>query len=377
MPLPSDGIRIRRVPLRTISWLRPESLLLYRKFCAAGIRTAKLDQPSIVAATSVAPDGLVALHLKRRLGIPYVVLAHGEEITVPCNSRRRRVTRFMKLKAMRYVFRCADRVIVNSHNTADTVHDFAGPEVKTQVLHPGTDPELYGPEGDDLRAELSLEARPVILTVGHLMHGKGQGRVLEALPRVLKQIPDAVYLMAGTGVDEQAMRNLAKHYQVEDSVRFLGHVPQEKLAALYRTADLFVLANRNLPDGDFEGFGIVYLEAAASGLPVIVGARTGNADAVIDDVTALRVDPESPADIAGTIARLLTDRTLSRRMGEAGRKFVVDNFAPQVLADQWNQILVDVLATRAAESEAAVPPDQMKVTDHVAPSPETEHTAPN
>ncbi len=372
-----DGIRIRRVPLRLIPWLRPESLLLYRKFCAAGIRTAKLDQPAIVAATSVAPDGLIALHLKRRLGLPYVVLAHGEEITVPCNSRRRRVTRFMKLKAMKYAFRCADRVIVNSHNTADTVHDFAGPEVKTQVLHPGTDPELYRPEGDDLRAELSLGTRPVILTVGHLMHRKGQGRVLEALPRVLKQLPEAVYLMAGTGVDEQAMRNLAKHYEVEDSVRFLGHVPQEKLAALYRTADLFVLANRNLPDGDFESFGIVYLEAAACGRPVVVGARTGNADAVIDDVTALRVDPESPEDIAAGFVRLLTDRALARRMGEAGRKFVVDNFAPQVLADQWNEILADVLAKRAAAEEAVAPHGQPKVTDPVTPSPETERTAPN
>jgi phosphatidyl-myo-inositol dimannoside synthase len=348
----SDSIRVRRVPLRIIPWLRPESLLLYRKFCSAGLHVARKEKPAIVAAAGVAPDGMVAMHLKRRLGIPYVVLAHGEEITLPVHSRGRPVTRTMKLAAMRRVFRNADRVIVNSANTADTVHDFAGSQVSTRTLHPGADLDFFAPAGPNLRRELGLGARPVILTVGHLMHRKGQGKVLEALPRVLRQVPGAIYLMAGTGVDEASMRHTAKQCGIEDSVRFLGHVPEEKLPLLYRTAYLFVLANRNLPNGDFEGFGIVFVEASASGLPVIVGAPAGNADAVVDDVTALRVDPESPADIAGTILRILTNPSLADQMGRAGREFAIGNFAPQLLADRWNEILEEVLSQ--PESTAAV-----------------------
>jgi phosphatidylinositol alpha-1,6-mannosyltransferase len=343
----AEGVRVRRVPLRMVPWLRPESLLLYRNYCAAALQVAQKDRPAVVAAAGVAPDGLIALHLKRKLGLPYVVLAHGEEITVPMRSRRRPLTRYLKLEAMRRVFRCADRVIVNSRNTAQTVLDFAGPEVATQVLHPGTDAEVFSPAGPDLRAELGLGSRPVILTVGHLMHRKGQIRVLEALPQVLRQLPEAVYLMAGTGRHELAMRQAAALAGVEDSVRFLGHVPEQQLPALYRSADVFVLANRNLPDGDFEGFGIVYLEASASGLPVVVGERTGNADAVIDDVTALRVDPERPAEIAGALLRLLTDPELAGRLGAAGRTFVSEHFAPQLLAQRWNEILAQVTAAAA------------------------------
>jgi len=357
----SDSVRIRRVPLRMVPWLRPESLLFYRKFCAAGLQVARKDRPAIVAAASVAPDGLVAMQLKRNLGLPYVVLAHGEEITVPLHSKRRRMTRFMKLTAMRQVFRNADRVIVNSRHTEETVHAFAGSEVATRILHPGADLQVFHPEGPDLRQELGLGQRPVILTVGHLMHRKGQVRVIEAMPRVLRQLPEAVYLMAGTGVHEVAMRQAAKAAGVEHAVRFLGHVEEEALPSLYRTADVFTLANRNLPDGDFEGFGIVYLEAAASGLPVVVGERTGNADAVIDDVTALRVNPEDPGDLAGALMRLLQDGALAKRMGAAGRDFVTRDFAPGRLAANWNEILRGAIAEFLQEpgsTAAAEGPDR-------------------
>lgn len=372
-----SSIRVRRVPLRMVPWLRPESLLLYRKFCAAGLQVARKDRPAIVAAASVAPDGLVAMHLKRRLGIPYVVLAHGEEITVPLRSRRRLLTRYMKLSAMRQVFRNADRVIVNSHNTEETVRDFVGSGVSTRVLHPGTDLAGFHPDGPDLRERLGLGPRPVLLTVGHLMHRKGQVRVIEALPRILRQIPGAVYLMAGTGVHEVAMRQAVEANGVQDSVRFLGRVDEADLAALYRTADAFVLANRNLPDGDFEGFGIVYLEAAASGLPIVVGERTGNADAVIDDVTALRVNPEQPADIAQAVCRLLSDRALARGMGTAGRRFVEESFAPDVLTKRWNAILAEVLGSQKASPKVLVPPSYRNHGDFEGVRAEAEHSQPH
>lgn len=354
--LDDSNLRIRKVPLRTVPWMRPESLLLYRKFCSSAMQVARKDRPAIVAAASVAPDGLIALQLKRRYGIPYVVLAHGEEITVPLLSKRRLVTRYMKLTAMRQVFRHADCVFVNSTNTEDTVHDFAGRGARTRVLHPGADLDHFHPQGPNLRQELGLGPRPVILTVGHLMHRKGQVRVLEAMPRILRQVPGAIYLMAGTGVHEIAMRQAAKENGVEDSVRFLGHIPEDKLPALYRTADAFALVNRNLPDGDFEGFGIVYLEAAASGLPVVVGAPTGNVDAVVDDVTALRVDPERPEDIAMALTRLLSDPGLAHTMGAAGREFVLDKFCPNKLAAQWNEILAELCPSRATEEVEMRPP---------------------
>jgi phosphatidylinositol alpha-1,6-mannosyltransferase len=340
---------VERVPLRTHPWLRPESLLLYRNLDAAALSLARRERPSVLVAARVVPEGLVALRVRRRVGVPFIVLAHGEEIAVPARSRRRPLTRLAKLAAMRRVYRCADLVVANSENTARLVREFAGEDVHAAVLHPGVDPERFRPDGEDLRGSLGVADRRVLLTVGTLMPRKGQSAALEALPEVRRAVPDVVYLVAGDGPDAGRLRERAQALALGDSVRLLGAFPDERLPSLYRTADLFVLANRNLPDGDLEGFGIVYLEAAASGLPVIVGAPAGNSEAVVEGVTAIRADPEDPAALAAAIVGLMRDRARASEMGREGRAFVLDRFSPARLSAEWNRLL-DVARGRLPEA---------------------------
>ena len=120
---------------------------------------------------------------------------------------------------------------------------------------------------------------------------------------------------------EEELRRLARARGVEEKVRFLGYVPEEDLPGLYRACDLFVLANRRLANDDMEGFGIVFLEAAASGLPVVGGNSGGVPDAVSDGVNGMLVDTEDIDALARALSTLAGDEDLRRRMGEEGRRF--------------------------------------------------------
>jgi phosphatidylinositol alpha-1,6-mannosyltransferase len=344
--------RVERVPFRTFPFLRPESLVNYLRLRARAARIVRERRPAILVAARAVPEGLVALLLRRRFGVPYVVFAQGEEIAVPVAERRRHGTRIAKFLAMRRVYAGAGRVLANSAYTEGLLRAFGHEGGNVVVHHPGVDPARFRPDGPDLRRELGVEERRVLLTVGALMERKGQSAVVGAMPGLLRRVPDAVYLVAGSGPAEGAIREAARAAGVEGSVRLLGRLPEEKLPDLYRTADVFVLANRRPPDGDLEGFGIVYLEAAASGLPVVAGAPGGNAEAFVEGRTALRVDPEDPGQLAAVLGGLLADRERARRLGAEGRAFVRGSFDWAPLAAEFNRILREV---RAGAQDAPAP----------------------
>ncbi|MGH7150347.1 MAG: glycosyltransferase family 4 protein, partial [Planctomycetota bacterium] len=331
---PTLPYRVGRVKFRTYPFLRPESLVNYVRLRARASRIVREERPAIVAAARAVPEGLVALLLRRRYGIPYVVFAHGEEISVPVSERRRHGTRIAKILAMRRVYAEADRVLANSAYAAGLLRAFGHESGNVVVHHPGVDAGRFRPEGPDLRRELGLEGRRVLLTVGSLMERKGQVAVVGAMPDLLRRVPDAVYLVAGAGPEEGAIREAVRARGVEASVRLLGRVPEERLPSLYRSADVFVLANRRPPDGDLEGFGIVYLEAAASGLPVVAGVQGGNGEAFVEGRTALRANPEDPANLAQVLGGILADSDRARRLGEEGRAFVRGTF-------EWERLVVE------------------------------------
>jgi phosphatidylinositol alpha-1,6-mannosyltransferase len=156
--------------------------------------------------------------------------------------------------------------------------------------------------------------------MGRLTARKGQDRTLQAMPEILREFPDAIYLIGGTGAYEGELGKLAASLGVEDHVRFLGNVPQELLPDLYNLADIFVMPNReSAVQSNVEGFGIVFLEANACGKPVIGGRSGGVPDAVLDGRTGLLVDGDSPEEIAAAATRFLGDPGMCRRLGEAGR----------------------------------------------------------
>jgi len=171
-----------------------------------------------------------------------------------------------------------------------------------------------------------LENKKFILTVGRLIERKGQDKVIEALPRIMRVAPDVTYLIVGRGSKLDELRMKVKDMKLNRQVRFFTDILDSELPAFYQNAELFIMPSRQLADGDVEGFGIVYLEANFYGLPVIGGRSGGAAEAVEQGVNGLLVDPLSVNDIAQAIMSLLTNPARAREFGERGRRRVAARF---------------------------------------------------
>ncbi|WP_432025572.1 glycosyltransferase family 4 protein [Streptomyces sp. 1222.5] len=209
-------------------------------------------------------------------------------------------------------------------------------------LPPGVDEKTFHPGsgGDEVRARLGLTDRPVVVCVSRLVPRKGQDTLIRALPRILAAEPDTVLLVVGGGPYEQDLRRLARETGVDASVRFTGAVPWSELPAHYGAGDVFAMPCRTRRGGlDVEGLGIVYLEASATGLPVVAGDSGGAPDAVLDGETGWVVRGGEPAEAADRIVALLGDAGLRRRMGERGRRWVEEKWRWDLLAERLKELL--------------------------------------
>ncbi|MGW0826441.1 glycosyltransferase family 4 protein [Streptomyces sp. NPDC002845] len=209
-------------------------------------------------------------------------------------------------------------------------------------LPPGVDEKTFHPGsgGDEVRARLGLTDRPVVVCVSRLVRRKGQDTLILAMPRVLAEQPDAVLLIVGGGPYERELRSLAHETGVAGSVHFTGAVPWSSLPAHYGAGDVFAMPCRTRRGGlDVEGLGIVYLEASATGLPVVAGDSGGAPDAVLDGETGWVVRGGSPDATADRVLALLDDAELRRRMGERGRAWVEERWRWDLLAERLRGLL--------------------------------------
>jgi phosphatidyl-myo-inositol dimannoside synthase len=324
-----EGVEVQRISLPRWTMLRPESLPLYTNYYARLLTLALSRRPKALLSASVLPEGLVGNAVGRLLGIPNAIFAHGEEVhrLRPDRqlSRKRRLTASIKRRCLWRAFSRADVVIANSQFTAELLRAGVSDPSRVAVVHPGTDPMRYRPMDRDtqLAEQLGVRDKKVIFTVGRLVHRKGQDTVIQAMRQISEKVPDAVYLIAGGGECEQDLRQLAERLGVTDRVRFMGPADEQILPQLYNLSDVFVMANREMSgSGDLEGFGIVFLEAAACEVPTIGGRSGGVPDAIVDGQTGLLVDGGSTEEVAQAIIHLLTDRDVATRMGRAGRQRV-------------------------------------------------------
>lgn len=209
-------------------------------------------------------------------------------------------------------------------------------------LPPGVDEKTFHPDsgGDRVRARLGLTDRPVVVCVSRLVPRKGQDTLILAMPAILAEVPDAVLLIVGGGPYAGELKKLAADTGVLDSVRFTGPVPWEELPAHYGAGDVFAMPCRTRRGGlDVEGLGIVYLEASATGLPVVAGDSGGAPDAVLDGETGWVVRGGSAEESAERIVALLGDAELRRRMGERGRAWVEEKWRWDLLAERLRELL--------------------------------------
>ncbi|MFE4408649.1 glycosyltransferase family 4 protein [Streptomyces sp. NPDC056821] len=285
---------------------------------------------------AAAPLGLMAPALRRAGAERLVATTHGHEAG------------WAQLPAARGLLRrvgeSTDTITYLGEYTRSRIAAALTPEAAGRMaqLPPGVDEKTFHPGsgGDEVRARLGLTDRPVVVCVSRLVRRKGQDTLIRAMPRILAAEPDTVLLIVGGGPYEKELRALAARTGVSGSVRFTGAVPWAELPAHYGAGDVFAMPCRTRRGGlDVEGLGIVYLEASATGLPVVAGDSGGAPDAVLDGETGWVVRGGSPEQAADRVVTLLGDAELRRRMGERGRSWVEERWRWDLLAQRLQELL--------------------------------------
>lgn len=289
---------------------------------------------ALVVLDPALPLGLVGPRLRR----PYAVVLHGAEVTVPGRLPAGR-------QALARVLGGATKLISAGGYPAAEARRAAGDRLPpVHVVPPGVDVERFRPlaatERSAARARLGLSgAGPLVVSVSRLVPRKGMDVLIEAVHRLAPRYPGLVLAIAGAGRDRDRLGRVAAGRAGD--VRFLGAVPDDDLADLYASADVFAMVCRDRWAGlEQEGFGIVFAEAAACGVAQIAGASGGAGEAVAHGRTGLVVSrPRDVGHVAGALASLLDDPERRTAMGRAARERAVATFSYDVLADQLAEAL--------------------------------------
>jgi len=282
--------------------------------------------------------GLPLALLGPRLDLPYVVATHGTEYWFALTPG------FHALLA-RATARAA-RVLAVSRFTGATIRTAVPAGVPLSLLPPGVDAERFRPgtmeAADAVRRRHGIAAgRPLVVCVSRLVRRKGQDVLIEAMPAIIRREPDAALLIVGSGPDRDRLERLAERVP-RYAVAFAGEVPDADLPDYHAAADVFAMPCRSRLAGlEVEGFGIVFLEAAAAGRPAVAGDSGGAAEAVVDGETGLVVDGRHPGQVGEAVGALLADARRADAMGKAGQERVERSFTWPRLTERLARWLAD------------------------------------
>jgi phosphatidylinositol alpha-1,6-mannosyltransferase len=228
--------------------------------------------------------------------------------------------------ALRRIGETTDVVTFVSHYTRGRFASAFGPRAHLQHLPPGVDVDRFRPDAvarAELRTRYRLGQRPTVVCVSRLVPRKGQDMLIKALPEIRRRVDGAALVIVGGGPHGEHLHRLAREVGVTEHVVFTGGVPSAELPAHYAMADVFAMPCRTRGYGmDVEGLGIVFLEASASGVPVVAGRSGGAPETVRDGETGCLVDGRSHDEIVDAIGSILADPALAARMGAAGRTWI-------------------------------------------------------
>jgi phosphatidylinositol alpha-1,6-mannosyltransferase len=286
---------------------------------------------------AAAPLGLLAGGLRRDGGIHRAVaLTHGHETGWAALPGARQL--------LRRIARGTDVITYLGEYQRVRLDRALHGLTELQRLAPGVDVDTFHPDvdGSAVRARHGLSDRPVIVCVSRLVPRKGQDMLIRALPVVRRRVPDAALLLVSGGPYRKKLEGLARGQGVESDVVFTGSVPWAELPAHYAAGDVYAMPCRTRAAGlDVEGLGIVYLEASATGLPVVGGDSGGAPDAVLDGETGYVVGGRDVAALAGRLTELLTDPVRATAMGAAGRAWVEREWRWEAQAARMARLLGD------------------------------------
>lgn len=279
------------------------------------LREIRTYGPDWVLASDLLPIGIIVWLVSFMLPFRYAVFLHGLDFTLALRRPRKRWL------SQRILRRAAAVIAVNSYTAAEVSRIFPEVAAKVSIVNPGAEITAAPSEATraGLRQNYDLEAAFLITTIGRLVTRKGVDMVLRALPEVIKEIPELRYAIIGQGPALGYVQGIVAELQLEARVLILSDLDQRTKDAWLSLADVFIMPARDI-DGDYEGFGIVYLEANALGKPVIAGLSGGVGDAVIDGLNGLRVNENDPSAIAAAIIRLYRDPNLREQLGRQGRE---------------------------------------------------------
>jgi phosphatidylinositol alpha-1,6-mannosyltransferase len=301
----------------------PTTLMLPEPSVAARMRALiRRHDIDTVWFGAAAPLALLA-PLARRAGAGRVLAStHGHEVGWSMLPVAR--------TALRRIGDGTDVVTYVSQYTRGRFASAFGPAAALEHLPPGVDTDRFAPDSAaraDLRARYGLADRPVVVCLSRLVPRKGQDMLIRALPEVRRRVPGAALVIVGGGPHRDTLGQLAVRHGVADHVVFTGGVPAAELPAHHAMADVFAMPCRTRGAGlDVEGLGIVYLEASATGVPVVAGRSGGAPETVRDGHTGTVVDGRDVDAIASAVSDLLADPVRAAAMGAAGRSWVVDQW---------------------------------------------------
>ena len=306
----------------------PRVALALRKI----IRTRGITTAAFGAA---APLGLLSASMKRAGVKRSVALTHGHEVwwakVFPFNFLLRRIG--STVDVLTYLGEFTRSAISNAlTNKAQQAM------VK---IAPGIDTDHFVPtDASVLRRSLGLENKKVIVSVGRLVHRKGQDYLIQSMPLILHQVPNAHLLLVGQGPYLEHLQKLVKEHGLESSVTFIGRVDYKELPQYLCVGDIFAMPSRSRLMGlEVEGLGIVYLEASSCGLPVLAGNSGGAPDAVKQSETGLVVNGTDEKQIASAAIELLNNSDSSKKMGLAGRQWIVNNWRWETWSKEFEALL--------------------------------------
>ena len=299
-------------------------------------RIVEAEGCDTVVFGAAAPLGLLAPGLRKAGAKRLIALTHGHEIG------------WAALPAARAIL----RRIGDSVDTVTYLGDYTrvrlaralspGAAARMTRLTPGVDTTEFfpGAGGKAVRERLGLGDRPVVVCVSRMVPRKGQDTLIHAWPLVLATTPDATLLLVGDGPYRSRLERMARHLGVDGSVVFTGAPSRAELPGYFDAGDVFAMPCRTRRRGlDVEGLGMVFLEAAATGLPVVGGDSGNSADAIRDGETGYVVPGVSVADLADRLKRLLTDPCAAKAMGEKGLAWVHQEWRWEIIAQRFAEIL--------------------------------------
>jgi phosphatidylinositol alpha-1,6-mannosyltransferase len=298
----------------------------------------RLHNIEVIVFGAAAPLALMAPAL-RKSGVKKVIaLTHGHEVwwakIFPFNLAMKRIG--SGVDHLTYLGEFTRNAIAQSltKKSADAMVKIA----------PGIDTAHFIPQPDSMhkRITLGLENKKIIISVGRLVHRKGQDKLIEAMPQILQKVPNAHLLLVGEGPYRSHLEKLANKLSMNHNITFAGRILYNNLPSYLSAADLFAMPSRSRFFGlEVEGLGIVYLEASSCGIPVVAGKSGGAPDAVIEGVTGLCVDGTDINQIANAVIDICGDAKRASNMGAAGRNWIVDQWRWEIWSNEFNSLLAE------------------------------------